>query len=105
MSGSLFSSLGLHSSRELARLEHDDRLLVVYQTRSDEDPAGPRIIIANENDAAAQSVVLTSYELRWLVHYVFGDPHPIPRWCFWRDDLRTLWWRARRCVDLREEPR
>lgn len=83
----------LGESRELARLDHDERVLVVYQSHGD---TGTRIILANEDDVSAQSVVLTNYELRWLVHYVFGDPNPIPRWRFWRDDLRSFLWRVKR---------
>ena len=76
--------------REIGRYSEDGREpLVVYTSHGD---TGLRYIIAQENE---ESLVLTPTELRWLAHGMFGDPDPIPRWRFWRDDLRALWWRLR----------
>lgn len=45
---------------EVARLEHDGRLLVCYGA------SDGGYMIANEEDVTRQSVVLTNHELRWL---------------------------------------
>lgn len=92
---SLFSALRLDRERgEVARLESNDRLLVMRREKGAFHPSEPVWILANEDDIAAQSVVLTTYELRWLVHTFGGGSAPTtPRWRFWRDDLLTLCWR------------
>jgi hypothetical protein len=77
--------------REIGRFKEEGREPLVVSTSPGD--TGLRYIIAQENE---ESLVLTTQELRWLVGVMFGDPDPIPRWRFWRDDLRALWWRLRR---------
>lgn len=79
--------------REIGRFtEYGREAIVVYTSHGE---TGLRYIIAQENEEA---LVLTTQELRWLVGVMFGDPNPVPRWRFWRDDLRGLWRRSRGTV-------
>lgn len=80
------------SVREIGRFKQDDdrEAIVVYTSHSD---TGLRYIIAQENE---ESLVLTTHELRWLVHGMFGNGDPIPAWRFWGANVK---WRIAALCD------
>jgi hypothetical protein len=65
---------------EVMRREEDDRTLVCYANAES-------YIIANENDIANQSVVLTADEVRWLAEMWRGDEAEVERLTEERDRL------------------